>query len=195
MRLGLREFKAMNTAFRRFLQRTVEYPMFQSIGLCQPQQDILEIGCGNGYGATLLARLNPRSYVGVDVMPEQIALARQRPLPNALFLLQDATQLTDIPDASKDVVVIFGVLHHIAAWRQVVAECRRVLRPGGDLFVEEPDGSFLLFWERLFHWEYPRGFTLRELESWLRQNGFVLNARRRLFGFGIYSASKTGTPN
>jgi ubiquinone/menaquinone biosynthesis C-methylase UbiE len=85
------------------------------MGLLTGQEgDILEIGCGSGYGAVLLSELRPKSYVGIDLMPEQIALAHQRRLPNAEFMVQDAAQLP-FADESKDVVVIFGVLHHIPA--------------------------------------------------------------------------------
>jgi short-subunit dehydrogenase len=92
MRLSPIEFQAMNNAVRRWLQRTVEFPLFKSIGLEHTNQDILEIGCGSGYGAVLLSSLQPKSYVGVDLMPEQIALAQARQLPNATFMVQDASR-------------------------------------------------------------------------------------------------------
>ena len=55
--------------------------------------------------AILLSQLRLRSYVGIDLMPEMIELARQRRLPNAEFLVVDAANLNYFPDASKDVVV------------------------------------------------------------------------------------------
>jgi ubiquinone/menaquinone biosynthesis C-methylase UbiE len=45
-------------------------------------------------------------------MAEQVEKARQR-YPQYEFLVQDATNLSQFADGSKDVVVIFGVLHHI----------------------------------------------------------------------------------
>lgn len=42
------------------------------------------------------------------------------------------------PDASFDLVTCFGVLHHIANVSFVLAECHRVLKPGGMLFCREP---------------------------------------------------------
>lgn len=192
MRLSHREFKAMNTAFRRFLQRKVEFPTFQRMGLATNPGDLLEIGCGSGYGATLLLSLEPKSYAGVDLMPEQIALAQQRRLARAQFSVQDATNLKNFDDESKDTVVIFGVLHHIPPWRQVVQECYRVLRPGGMLFVEEPDAGLLGPWESVFHWGHPDTdiFRLRELEAHMERCGFSLTQRRYLLGFGIYAARK-----
>jgi len=192
MKLSDQEFRAMNNPARQFLQRTVEFPLFKSMGLVGERQDILEIGCGSGYGATLLATLNPGSYVGIDLMPEQIALAQQLQLPDAEFMVRDATDLSCFADASKDVIVIFGVLHHIPPWREVLAECVRVLRPGGRLFLEEPGGGSLEFFEQFFHWGHPSGgFRLKELEDFLTRIGFTIRQKRWICGFGVYHAEKT----
>jgi len=191
MRLSNIEFKAMNNAARRVLQRTVEFPVFKRMGLTEQSCDILEIGCGSGYGAVLLSELRPKSYVGIDLMPEQIALARQRRLPNAEFMVQDAAQLP-FADESKDAVVIFGVLHHIPTWRQVVSEVYRVLRPGGRFFVEEPDGAAVAKFDRVFAWGHASDalFLLRDLERFLQTTGFTVLGQRHMMSFGWYHARK-----
>lgn len=190
-RLSEMEFKAMNTEWRRLFQRTVEYPLFKRFGLNVAGQDVLEIGCGSGYGAVLLASQAPGSYLGVDLMPEQIALAQQRALSHASFVVQDASDLAQVADASKDVVVIFGVLHHIPTWRGVVRECARVLRPGGEIYLEEPDGAVIEFFELLGHWGHAReaAFSLSELEATLVAAGLRITHRLK-FGFGVYRAQK-----
>jgi len=191
MRLSNIEFKAMNNAARRVLQRTVEFPLFKRMGLTGQEGDILEIGCGSGYGAVLLSELRPKSYVGIDLMPEQIALAHQRRLPNAEFMVRDAAQLP-FADESKDVVVIFGVLHHIPVWRKVVSEIYRVLRPGGRFFVEEPDGGVVARFDRVFAWGHTPDalFLLSDFERFLQATGFTLLGRRYMMGFGWYHARK-----
>ena len=195
MRLSDGEFRAMNSAPRRFLQRTVEIPLFRKMGLTDKQLDILEIGCGSGYGAVLLKTLCPRSYVGIDIMPEQIELARKRQLVKAEFVLRDATDLSFFPHETKDVVVIFGILHHIPQWRTVIRECHHVLRPGGKLFVEEPDGRLMAGVQRLFPGTHPKEafFQLRDLEDHLEAEGFTIRERRRAIGLGFYCALKPVT--
>jgi SAM-dependent methyltransferase len=192
MRLSPAEFKAMNNSLRRLVQRTVEFPLFQRLGLQDQGGDILEIGCGSGYGAVLLSQLHPHSYVGIDLMPEQIALARQYNLPETHFLVQSAGDLGNFPAGSKDTVVIFGVLHHIPEWRSVLDGCYRVLRPGGKLFLEEPDGGVLKTWEGLFRWGHPLTdiLYLKEMEAYLQRLGFVVQGQRYLFGFGVYGLQK-----
>jgi ubiquinone/menaquinone biosynthesis C-methylase UbiE len=197
MRLSDREFKAMNNPVRRFLQRTLEFPLFKWIGLTEENRDILEIGCGSGYGAVLLSELRPKSYVGVDVMSEQIELAlelaQKHHLANYEFLLRDAADLSCFPDKSKDVVVIFGVLHHIPKWREVIRECFRVLRDGGKLFIEEPDGSVLAKWEGLLRWNnHPKEalFCLEDFEQNLVTSGFTILKQWKRFALGVYAAQK-----
>jgi SAM-dependent methyltransferase len=184
-RLSNREFNAMNNPWRRLLQRFWEFPMLQRFGVPVMQRDVLEVGCGSGYGAQLLATLKPRSYVGFDFMPEQIVLARKR-MPEAEFLVQDAANMKDIPTASKDTVVVFGVLHHIPEWKAAVTEIARALRPGGEVYLEEPDGGLINWFDRKFNWGHPVTFRLKELEAHLREAGFSLVRKTYLFGFGLY---------
>ncbi|MCS7010251.1 MAG: class I SAM-dependent methyltransferase [Anaerolineales bacterium] len=179
MKLSSVEFRAMQSSWRRWGQRMVELPLFRYLGLDVKGKDVLEVGCGSGYGAFLLHRLGPRSYLGIDLMPEQIELARQK-YPDYRFEVRDATNLSHLADASFDVVVIFGVLHHILDWRSALNEISRLLRPGGRLFLEEPRGVDLRLFDAVFRWEHPQSdFGLRAMESHLHLLG--LEIWRRLW--------------
>ncbi len=94
--------------------------------------DFLEVGCGNGVVSRYLTQKYDGSVTGVDVDPEQIALARRDTgdLPNIRFLEADATSLP-FNDGSFDVVLSFGVLHHIPNWLEALKEIKRVLKIGG----------------------------------------------------------------
>jgi ubiquinone/menaquinone biosynthesis C-methylase UbiE len=148
------------------------------MGLDIRNNDVLEIGCGNGHRAYLINQRVPRSYVGLDVMEEQINKARQR-YPQYQFLIQDATDLSQFPDSSKDIVIIFGVLHHIPEWRKVIDEVQRVLRSNGGFFVEEPRGTDLKLFDFFFRWGHPDSdFGINRMGEYLKSRGFTLQNKQ-----------------
>jgi len=111
---------------RRLRKRLETFPM-------NDVRDVLEIGCGRGDVAAWLAATYPGLRVtGVDVDPEQVALARRvhGETDRLRFVEGDATDLP-LADAGVNVVVAHHVFHHLPGWRDAVAELRRVLRPSG----------------------------------------------------------------
>ena len=108
----------------------------------QPGQRVLDVGCGTGYFARLLARaVGPDGLVvGIDPSTEMIAHARRKAgrAGNCQFRVGTAESL-DFPDDHFEVVVSSLVLHHLPEDLRVPAlrEMRRVLRPGGTLLVAE----------------------------------------------------------
>src|SRR5438128_1663964 len=70
---------------------------------------VLELGCGNGVDARLLAERF--RVTGVDISGEQVARA-QAAVPGATFLQADFTEL-ELPAASFDAVASFYVFNHV----------------------------------------------------------------------------------
>jgi SAM-dependent methyltransferase len=100
-------------------------------------RDVLDAGCGVGYGTAFLAE-EARRAVGVDLSDDAITYGRRRyAAPNVEFLVGDLAALP-LEDASFDLVCAFEVIEHLPAAARFVAEARRVLRPGGTLIVSTP---------------------------------------------------------
>lgn len=96
---------------------------------------VVDAGCGEGYGTSLLAET--AAVTGVDLDAAAIAHAR-RTYPGVGFIRGDVCALP-LPDASLDAVVSLQVIEHVAAPERLVAEAARVLRDGGELVCATPN--------------------------------------------------------
>jgi ubiquinone/menaquinone biosynthesis C-methylase UbiE len=115
-------------------------------GIPKPEEihEVLDLGCGPGGWVLDMAFEYPHMEVaGIDISRGMVdyanARARTQQLPNASFGAMDITQPLDFSDASFDLVnarFLFGVLRR-EAWEPFIAECTRLLRPGGILRLTE----------------------------------------------------------
>jgi SAM-dependent methyltransferase len=105
------------------------------LDLCRGR-DVLEAGCGEGYGADLIAGV-AASVIGLDYDDSAVAHVRAR-YPRVDMRQGNLADLP-LPDASVDVVVNFQVIEHLWDQGRFVAECARVLRPGGMLLMSTPN--------------------------------------------------------
>lgn len=93
---------------------------------------VLEIGCGQGSHAELIARAGAQ-YTGIDITERAVRLTRKRFELNGLrgnIEQMDAEKMT-FPDSSFDVVWSWGVIHHSQNTQAIIDEIHRVLAPGG----------------------------------------------------------------
>ena len=106
-------------------------------GFVVPDGDERALDVGTGAGALAFA-LAPivREVVGVDRVPELLALARERAagVPNVSFVEGDATDLP-FEDYSFDLAATARVLHHVPHPEIVLSELVRVTRLGGRVLV------------------------------------------------------------
>ena len=99
-------------------------------------QDVLEAGCGEGYGADLIASA-ARRVVAVDYDAATVAHVGAR-YPRVQVVAANLAAIP-MPDASVDVVVNFQVIEHLWDQPQFITECLRVLRPAGRLLISTPN--------------------------------------------------------
>ena len=99
---------------------------------------VLDIACGEGYGAGFLAR-QAKGVTGIDMDAATIkqASAKYRK-QNLLF---KTGSVTAIPEAQNtfDIVVSFETLEHVADHEALLREVKRVLKPDGLLLISTPD--------------------------------------------------------
>jgi SAM-dependent methyltransferase len=104
-----------------------------------PGRRVLDLGCR--YGALTRAYVDGNDVVGVDV--DRAALAEAAKL-GIETRLADVEQPLPFEDSSFDVVVAGELLEHVRDPERLVADARRLLRPGGRLVGSVPNAFRLL---------------------------------------------------
>ncbi len=99
-------------------------------------REVLEAGCGEGYGADLISRV-ARRVIALDYDDATVAHVRAH-YPRVQVIHGNLAELP-LADASVDVVVNFQVIEHLWDQAQFVDECARVLRPSGLLMMSTPN--------------------------------------------------------
>ena len=105
------------------------------LSLLNPSLKILDIGCGIGNAASLIAPY-VTEVVGIDRETTMLNEAKQRPdlTNNVTFIEGDATSLP-MKNSSFDVAMFCLVLHHIEDINAAVREASRVLKDGGRVLI------------------------------------------------------------
>jgi SAM-dependent methyltransferase len=99
-----------------------------------PGRRVLDLGCRDG--ALTQAYVGGNEVVGVDADREALAEAERLGIETHWA---DLDQPLDFPDAGFDVVVAGELLEHLRDPERLVAEIRRVLRPGGTFVASVPN--------------------------------------------------------
>ncbi|HLH15329.1 MAG TPA: class I SAM-dependent methyltransferase [Solirubrobacteraceae bacterium] len=144
-------------------------------GLISPEvfrdEDVIDVGCGWGGKTVHYAEaLGVRSIVGVD-LPDVFdprapsAFARERGVTGCSFCNGSAERL-EFADKSFGIAILDDVFEHVGDPSAVLAECLRILRPGGLLILRFP--SIRMLWahhlDRVF--TYPGLHYLLSFRTW-----------------------------
>jgi ubiquinone/menaquinone biosynthesis C-methylase UbiE len=113
-----------------------------ALGDLQPDQTVLDLGCGAGTDLLIAAQMvGPQGHViGVDMTPAMLDRARRSATEMGLTnveLHQALIETLPIADATVDIVISNGVIDLVPDKEAVFAEIDRVLRPDGRLQVAD----------------------------------------------------------
>jgi 2-polyprenyl-3-methyl-5-hydroxy-6-metoxy-1,4-benzoquinol methylase len=101
---------------------------------------ILELGAGHGNSVASLRELSPHAHIiASDVSPEMLLLLKHAWKSDMQVIpFQCNAEQPPFRDESFDLIVAWGVLHHLYDPAQTIAACGRILKPGGAAIFTEP---------------------------------------------------------
>jgi len=101
--------------------------------------DVLDAGCGAGYGAAHLARNGARSVLAIDVDPQAVDFCRSHfSSPNLTFEVRDIQTVGGTSCSSYDVVFSSNTMEHVPDVRATFGGVADVLRPDGAFVLAVP---------------------------------------------------------
>jgi ubiquinone/menaquinone biosynthesis C-methylase UbiE len=149
---------------------------------------LLDLGCGTGEFLREIKANHPRLHVaGIDLSPHYLAVAARRLAPwSRTRLVEGAAEALPFADAEFDIATCIYLFHELPPRirRAVVAEVRRVLKPGGwVIFVDslqpgdEPDYDAMLeYFPIAFHEPYYASYLKEDFDR-VWHPGFVAGER------------------
>jgi 2-polyprenyl-6-hydroxyphenyl methylase/3-demethylubiquinone-9 3-methyltransferase len=103
---------------------------------------VLDVGCGAGIGANALA-LRGHDVCGVDLAGPALEVAARHDTTGRVRWIEADARALPFADDAFDAVTAMDFLEHVDAPERVVAECARVLAPGGLFFFHTFDRNLL----------------------------------------------------
>lgn len=117
------------------------FPYFYTRDMIEPGDCVLEVGCGDGYGAGILGQ-RAAEYVGVDLSADAVRHASARyGSATVRFQQADATALP-LVEGTFDLVVSFHVIEHLRDTGSYLDELARVSKADGRIVLVTPNRAF-----------------------------------------------------
>lgn len=149
---------------------------------------VLDVGSGGGLFTNYMADRRPDvTIIGIDLADAQLRRAAKRMKAygdRVSFRRGDATAI-DFADDTFDGVISYGSVKHWTSQEKGMAECVRVLKPGGPLLVTDADRSATFSDSSNFikHYRFPRifdGVQLAIFRTWIAGRSIDIDDARAL---------------
>ena len=131
-----------------------DYPYIEAELSRIEYRDLLDCGCGTGPMISLLHdKDSSRHYVGLDITPKMIEVAKSKNLKGTEWIVGDCEALP-FEDESFDVIICTNSFHHYPNPQKFFDNVKRVLRPGGRLILQDYTAPAPILW-LMNHTEMP----------------------------------------
>lgn len=129
----------------------------------------LDVGCGGGLVSEPLCRMGAK-VTGIDPSERNIAIAKSHAAPQGLSIDYRAVRVEDLAAAGEtyDIVACLEVVEHVPDVGKFIAECARLVRPGGLAVFSTLNRTFKAWALAIVGAEYVLGWLPRGTHQWDR---------------------------
>lgn len=131
-------------------------------------EDILDIGCGEGFFAREFHKLGA-NVLGIDASPELVAIAKKKGPNELLYKVADAADLKFLNAGAFDAAVIILALQNIERMDATLKEARRVLAPRGRLVIVLNHPVFRIPKLSAWGWDESQKLQYRRMNAYMSE--------------------------
>ncbi len=150
-------------------QQKVILPNLTRLVAVKKGELVLDLGCGEGYFAKRFARDGAR-IIGVDNSKDLIEKAKESKNSNEEYYVGSADKLKMVHDASVDKITIILAFQNMDNAHTVAKECRRVIKPGGRIYIVMNHPAFRVPKASDWGWDEATQTQYRRVDAYLSES-------------------------
>jgi ubiquinone/menaquinone biosynthesis C-methylase UbiE len=129
---------------------------------------ILDLACGTGFFSEIFHSLGGK-VIGVDISKELIQLGREHANSEISFYVSKAHELKDVTDQSINKIACVLAIQNIQEVKETFTECRRVLKPGGKIYIVMNHPAFRIPGGSSWQWDEEQKRQYRRIDQYLSE--------------------------
>lgn len=149
-------------------QKKVILPNLLRLANLKKGETVLDLACGQGFFSREFFKAGAQ-VIGADISKELIALARKNSPKNIRFEVTSADNSSFLPGNSVDTIATVLAIQNIENVDGVFAECDRVLKPKGKLFIVMNHPAFRIPKESSWGWDEKAKVQYRRVDRYLSE--------------------------
>jgi SAM-dependent methyltransferase len=156
-----------------------------------PHKAVLDLGCGTGYGAAILARAGAASVLGLDIDPSTVEWAQGANREKNLSFSVSSDLGAGLAAESFDLITCFEMIEHVTepVQRATIASTARLLKKDGILLISTPNPIVTkMYGENPFHL---RELTEEDFVALLREQFTHISLNHQFIHAGALIAPKS----
>lgn len=155
-------------------QKNVILPNILRVLAIRKGMKILDLACGQGFFAREFSKAGA-SVIGADMSPTFIKFGKKHSARGITFMRASADNLSGINYASCDAATLILAIQNIENLYGMLAECARVLKPEGSLFIVMNHPAFRIPKQSSWEWDDKKKTQYRRIDKYLSEEQILID--------------------